>query len=174
MGHTDYYYVEILSVKFTEFDLISFDFGEALCFVPVSEELKWNRQYKESTDFVRALNYSSKRGARVRSLLFLCKNPKIRGKEPRTRGTENSRREMKRHEEGFTLHTVVISFGGRVVSLDNSTSTLSIESPRILLHPGKASRGFRKEKNSWKESPIRLSLYDEIVVVGQLRLELEL
>ena len=40
MGHTDYYYVEILSVKFTEFDLISFDFGEALCFVPVSEELK--------------------------------------------------------------------------------------------------------------------------------------
>ena len=69
MGHTDYYYVEILSVKFTEFDLISFDFGEALCFVPVSEELKWNRQYWESTDFVRASSLPRKeqRGSEVYS-----------------------------------------------------------------------------------------------------------
>ena len=167
MGHTDYYYVEILSVKFTEFDLISFDFGEALCFVPVSEELKWNRQYWESTDFVRASNHSSKRAARVRGLLFLWRKQKIQKSEERNPGTENSRREMKRHEEGFTLHiTLCISFGGRVVSLDNSTSTQSIKSPRSLLHPGKASRGFRKEKNSWEEKPIRLRLYDEIVVVG--------
>ena len=109
MGHTDYYYVEILSVKFTEFDLISFDFGEALCFVPVSEELKWNRQYWESTDFVRASNHSSKRAARVRSpksplfKIKKSKNPRKGTREQRTAGVRWKDTKKGSH---FTSHCV--------------------------------------------------------------------